>query len=75
MWPLKGRKNGKFNNNLLRYDLKNDEWKDFGNIETISKRGMGTGFVYKNKMYIFGGHAWEYMDTELFKEYAKKHGK
>lgn len=75
MWPLKEKKNGKFNNNLLRYDLKNDEWKDFGNIGNISKRGMGTGFVYKNKMYIFGGHAWEYMDTELLKEYAKKHGK
>jgi hypothetical protein len=75
-WPLvENKKGGTFNNNLLRYDLKNDVWKNFGNIEHISKRGLGTGFVYKKKMYIIGGYAWEYMDDEYLKNYAKKYGK
>lgn len=74
-WPLKENKPGTFNNRLLRYDLVNNTWKDFGSIKKIHKRAEGIGFVYKKKMYILGGYAFEYTDKKYLDEHLEKYGK
>lgn len=75
LFKIKNKIEPKFNNNLLRYDLEKNIWKDLGEISEISKRSDGTYFVYNKKMYILGGFAFEYTDKKFLDEYLLKYGK
>lgn len=72
---LVGKHEIKYYNNLLRYDLEKDSWKNFGEIDQIHPRALMLHCTYKNKMYIFGGVSCEFMSLDYLNAYKKKYGR
>jgi N-acetylneuraminic acid mutarotase len=64
----------KFYNNLLRYNIDNNEWEDLGIIDEIYPRALHGFFTYNNKMYLFGGFSFEFMSLDYLNKYKEING-
>lgn len=71
----KDGRNGEFNKQMAKYDIKNNTWKNLGKLKDIPATRGACHFTYNNKFYLFGGYSFEFLDKAYLKAYEKKYGK